>query len=153
MAQLKKLHDWQWEQIERSFPGKSSLLRNDNRLFIEAIFWIVERKGTWAELPLQYGNWRAVYMRFRRWCAADFWRRLARSRRIDDYRVRFLLIQTEQFSRDYLQHTHQLKEKRARKTLNVEPENNKAVSIEGVSTSIQADEGAVKVHHAPTLDP
>lgn len=99
---LNKLQDQQWQEIEPIFPGNFSLARKNNRLFIDAIFWIVEQKGMWTTLPIQYGNWRAVYMRFRRWSEADFWSYLTRSRFIEDRILLLELVKIEQFSQDYL---------------------------------------------------
>ena len=46
----------------------------NNRLFMEAVLWIVSNKGLWHRIPPQFGKWNATYMRFRRWTESNFWR-------------------------------------------------------------------------------
>ena len=48
----------------------------DNRLFIEAVLWIIESKSIWRNLPPEFGKWNTTYMRFRRWNECDIWRQL-----------------------------------------------------------------------------
>jgi len=52
-------------------PGKLCV-----RLFIEAVLYIARTGEPWRDLPKFFGNWEAVYMRFRRWEANGTWRRL-----------------------------------------------------------------------------
>ncbi len=56
---------------KRGNPGKLSV-----RLFIEAILYIARTGIPWRDLPTYFGNWEAVYMRFRRWEANGIWRKL-----------------------------------------------------------------------------
>lgn len=48
----------------------------DNRLFIDAVLWIIESKSIWRNLPPEFGKWNTTYMRFRRWNECDIWRQL-----------------------------------------------------------------------------
>ena len=54
-------------------PGRSGA---NNRLFVEAVLWIVRTGSPWRDLPAQFGNWSTVYTRFRDWVSADVWVRL-----------------------------------------------------------------------------
>jgi len=45
-------------------PGRSGA---DNRLFVEAVFWIVRVGAPWRDLPEAFGNWNSIFQRFRRW--------------------------------------------------------------------------------------
>ncbi len=75
-----KLSDAQWQALAPLLPGKSSdpgANAKNNRLFIDAVLWVVKYQSSWSDLPPSYGNWRAAYMRFRRWNAGDFWHQLA----------------------------------------------------------------------------
>jgi transposase len=54
-------------------PGRSG---GDNRLFVEAVLWIVRTGSPWRDLPPVLGHWNSVYTRFRDWVKADVWRRL-----------------------------------------------------------------------------
>lgn len=48
----------------------------DNRLFIDAVLWIISNKSIWRSLPAEFGKWNTTYMRFRRWNECDIWRQL-----------------------------------------------------------------------------
>jgi transposase len=64
------LRDDQWERIaprllgKAGDPGRSA---GDNRLFLEAVLWIVRVGAPWRDLPGSFGNWNSVFQRFRRW--------------------------------------------------------------------------------------
>ncbi|WP_211441657.1 transposase [Collimonas humicola] len=88
-----KLRDDQWLQLEPLMIGKASdpgMCGRNNRLFMEAILWMVENKGLWHRIPAEFGNWNATYMRFRRWTESNFWRFLAQSG-IEDPGLRLML--------------------------------------------------------------
>jgi transposase len=45
----------------------------DHRLFLNGVFWRTRTGAPWRDLPAQYGNWKTVYMRHRRWSADGTW--------------------------------------------------------------------------------
>ena len=47
-----------------------------DRLFIEAVLYLARTGTPWRDLPEDFGQWDAVYNRFRRWEARGIWRRL-----------------------------------------------------------------------------
>src|SRR3954447_14990186 len=62
------LRDDQWERIAPLVPGKvgdPGRSGADNRLFVEAVLWIVRVGAPWRDLPEDFGN--SVFQRFRRW--------------------------------------------------------------------------------------
>jgi transposase len=62
------LRDDQWERIAPLLPGKvedAGRSGADNRLFVEAVLWIVRVGAPWRDLPDYFGNWN--FQRFRRW--------------------------------------------------------------------------------------
>jgi transposase len=64
------LRDDQWERIARLVPGKvgdPGRSGADNRLFVEAVLWIVRVGAPWRDLPQDFGKWNSVFQRFRRW--------------------------------------------------------------------------------------
>jgi transposase len=68
------LRDDQWERIAPLVPGKVGDLGRsgaDNRLFVEAVLWIVRVGAPWRDLPKSFGNWNSVFQRFRRWAKSD----------------------------------------------------------------------------------
>jgi len=73
------LTDAQWAQMEPhclgkvTDPGRSG---GDNRLFVEAVLWIVRTGSPWRDLPSQFGNWSTAYRRFRDWREADVFKQI-----------------------------------------------------------------------------
>lgn len=68
------LSDRHWSIIEPLCLGKFTDVGrtgSDNRLFFEAVLWIVRTGAQWRELPAEFGNWNSVFKRFRRWVQAD----------------------------------------------------------------------------------
>lgn len=54
-------------------PGRRAV---DNRLFLNAVFWIARSGSAWRDLPERYGKWNTVYQRFRRWARSGRWQRI-----------------------------------------------------------------------------
>jgi len=76
----KMLRDDQWARIEHRLPGKASdpdCTAKDNRLFVEAVLWILRTGSPWRDLPREFGNWHSTYIRFTRWRDSGVWGRLA----------------------------------------------------------------------------
>jgi transposase len=74
-----KLLDSQWQKLEPLLIGKQGdpgAKGRDNRLFIDAVLWIISSKSIWRSLPAEFGKWNTTYMRFRRWNECDVWRQL-----------------------------------------------------------------------------
>jgi len=71
-----ELTDTQWERIKDALPGKKSdpgRTGSDNRLFVEAVYWIGRNGGRWRSLPKEYGKWATVHKRFIRWSKLGVW--------------------------------------------------------------------------------
>lgn len=88
-----KLRDDQWQKLASLLIGKQGdpgAKARNNRLYIEAVLWIVLNQASWNNLPTQFGKIGAIYMRFRRWNVCDVWRQLAQSQ-IDDPELQFML--------------------------------------------------------------
>jgi len=76
----KMLRDDQWARIEQLLPGKASdpgCTVRDNRLFVEAVLWILRTGSPWQDLPCELGNWHSTYVRFARWRDSHVWERVA----------------------------------------------------------------------------
>lgn len=74
MEERLVLTDAQWAKIEPLCSGKSTdrgQTAADNRLFLEAVLWIVRTGSPWRDLPKAFGNWNSIYQRYRRWVKAD----------------------------------------------------------------------------------
>jgi transposase len=69
----------QWQRIEPLIPGKEGdrgRHGEDNRLFVDAVLWLVRAGAPWRDLPAEFGLWNSVFQRFRRWAKKGVWRRI-----------------------------------------------------------------------------
>src|SRR6187399_1765022 len=74
------LSDSQWEKIRDLLPGKQGdpgRTASDNRLFVEAVIYVLKTGIPWEDLPSRYGKPNTVWKRFDRWCAAGVWEQIA----------------------------------------------------------------------------
>ena len=72
----KILTDAQWSLLEPLLPGKPGdpgQQAKDNRLFIEAVLWVLRTGAPWRDLPVELGNWHTTFVRFRRWTQSERW--------------------------------------------------------------------------------
>jgi putative transposase len=68
--------DHQWARMAPHLPGKASdrgVTAKDNRLFVEAVLWIVRTSSPWRDLPLVFGSWNSAFRRFSRWSRNGVW--------------------------------------------------------------------------------
>ncbi len=81
MRRRHELTDAQWNQIQDLLPGKAGdpgRTASDNRLFVDAVLYVLKTGIPWEDLPARYGKSNTVWKRFDRWCAAGVWERIAR---------------------------------------------------------------------------
>ncbi|MBY5413426.1 IS5 family transposase [Rhizobium leguminosarum] len=73
------LRDEQWARIAHHIIGdertRGSSVRN-NRMFVEAVLWIVRTGSPWRDLPEVFGEWNSVFRRFSRWSRKGIWWRM-----------------------------------------------------------------------------
>jgi len=68
-----------WGLLESSLPGRKGAWggkAKDNRLFINAVFWILRTGAPWRDLPPDYGDWKNTHRRFCRWRDKGVWEAL-----------------------------------------------------------------------------
>lgn len=83
-----------WERIEGLLPGKAGdpgVTAADNRLFINAVFWIAKTGAPWRDLPPRFGLWNSVFQRFNRWSKKGIWQKVAEAL-ADDPDLEWLMI-------------------------------------------------------------
>ena len=62
-----ELSDEQWRRVEGLLPGlpeSPGRSGDNNRLFLEAVLWIVRTGAPWRDLPGRFGDWDSVFQRF-----------------------------------------------------------------------------------------
>jgi transposase len=73
------LTDGQWQRIEPLISGKKGdkgRHGEDNRLFVDAVVWLVRAGAPGRDLPEEFGKWNSMFRRFRRWAKKSVWERL-----------------------------------------------------------------------------
>ena len=64
-----------WSRVYRAAPVSGGVAK-DNRLFINAVFWIIRTGAPWRDLPPDLGEWSNTHRRFIRWRDKGVWERL-----------------------------------------------------------------------------
>jgi putative transposase len=76
MQRRHEIKDEAWDRIKDLLPGKKEdpgRTAADNRLFINAVFWIARTGAQWRDLPERFGEWNSVFVRFNRWSKRGVW--------------------------------------------------------------------------------
>ena len=79
MRRRHELTDEQWGKIEGHLPGKAGdpgRTAADNRLFVNAVLYVLKTGIPWADLPERFGKPNTVWKRYDRWAAAGVWERV-----------------------------------------------------------------------------
>lgn len=79
MVKRYELSNEQWRRIEGLIAGKKSdpgRTGRDNRLFVNAVLWVLRSGARWSDLPERYGKWKSVHKRFTRWAERGVWERV-----------------------------------------------------------------------------
>ncbi len=88
------ISDHAWELLEPHLPGRKGSwggVAEDNRRFINAVFWILRTGAPWRDLPPDYGDWNNTNRRFCRWRDKGIWEGLLEIL-IDDPDYEWLMI-------------------------------------------------------------
>jgi transposase len=74
------LNDEQWFKIalllpaNENSPGRKAI--GGNRLFVEAILFLIRTGVPWRDLPKHFGHWNSIYKRYARWSENGVFRRV-----------------------------------------------------------------------------
>ncbi len=79
MTQAHRRHDIsdKVRKLELHLPGREGSwggIAKDNRLFINAVFWIMRTGAPWRDLPPDLGDWSNTHRRFIRWRDKGVWK-------------------------------------------------------------------------------
>ncbi len=73
------ISDKAWAELGPLLPGQKGQqggLAKDNRLFLNAVFWVLRTGALWKDLPAGYGKWGTAYRRFVRWRETGIWEKV-----------------------------------------------------------------------------
>jgi putative transposase len=73
------LRDAQWDRLSAHIIGDARSRGSsgrDNRMFVEAVLWLVRTGAPWRDLPEAFGHWNSIFRRFSRWSAKGIWQRI-----------------------------------------------------------------------------
>jgi transposase len=73
------ISDKTWALLEPHLPGREGVwggVARNNRLFINAVLWILRTGAPWRDLPPCYGKWNNTHRRFCRWRDKCIWEKL-----------------------------------------------------------------------------
>lgn len=87
-----ELSEQQWQRLKDKLPCQPGYRGKavDNGLFINAIIYVAKCGIPWRDLPVHYGKWNTVYVRFRRWAKTGVWQKLFQE--FTDKEVKTLLL-------------------------------------------------------------
>ena len=74
-----ELSDTAWEKLSPHLAGKAGdvgCTAADNRLFLNAVLWVMRHGGTWRILPARFGKHDTIRKRALRWAQKGIWQRL-----------------------------------------------------------------------------
>ena len=77
MRHRHELTDAQWKRIRPLLPGKVGDA-GDNRVFVNAVLYVLKTGIPWADLPERFGKPNTAWKRYGRWCKTGVWERVGR---------------------------------------------------------------------------
>jgi transposase len=57
-------------------PGQWGGVAQNNRRFLNGVFWVLRTGAPWRDLPPDYGDWKNTHRRFCRWRDKGRWERI-----------------------------------------------------------------------------
>jgi len=90
MLDRHDLTEVEWARLESLLPDRSPRRGGrwiDHRLVINGVMWRTRSGSPWRDLPGEFGNWKTVYNRHRRWSGDGTWERILAELRRDSDRA------------------------------------------------------------------
>lgn len=70
------LNDTIWSAVYPHLPKQGPQTEAGQRLFFEAVVFVLRQGIGWRALPAHYGGWNTVFVRFNRYAKAGVWDRV-----------------------------------------------------------------------------
>ena len=90
-----EISDGSWDRIKDMLPGRPGQLgwvAKDNRLFINAVLYILKTGVPWRDLPERFGKWNSVWKRFDRWSLKGIWEQVFQALASQDPDLEWLML-------------------------------------------------------------
>lgn len=65
-----------WKKFEPIFSSAKLKRGKDDRMFLEAICWVMRTGSPWSSLPREFGPWKTAYNRYVRSINSDYLRQI-----------------------------------------------------------------------------
>ena len=66
----------EWDAVRALMPPQRPSVgrpRHDHRTVLGGIVWVVRTRGSWRDMPREFGNWETAYKRYRLWRDTGLW--------------------------------------------------------------------------------
>ena len=76
---MLELTDDQWARVLPLLPPQKPVTGRpmlDHRRIVGGMLWVVRAGNPWHDLPADFGPWKTVYSRYRRWRDERIWERI-----------------------------------------------------------------------------
>ncbi len=81
-----------WKKFEPIFNSSKVKKGKDDRMFLEAVCWVMRTGCPWSSLPREFGPWKTAYNRYTRSIKSNYLRqilsdlkKIERSKRLHQY--------------------------------------------------------------------
>lgn len=65
-----------WKKFEPIFNSSKVKKGKDDRMFLEAVCWVMRTGSPWSSLPREFGPWKTAYNRYVRSIKSDYLRQI-----------------------------------------------------------------------------
>jgi len=77
-----ELTDAQWRKLFPLLPHHGRRSTRGDRVFLNAVLFVMKTGCPWRDLPERYGNWKTVYNRFANWSRAGHFENIFKALRL-----------------------------------------------------------------------